>query len=244
VTHFRHIPAALLALLLCLNAAEAAPQRQRRNRERQAQETVTARPAPKRSGYMGWKLENGDTVYVDRLQPAWIFASGNRGKEKLRRYYRLVHNFNKVYPYALVSRKLIREVDSSIAAGHLSRRQKEKYINGIQKSLMRNFMGAARHMTISQGQLLMKLIDRETGKSSYDIIRNYKSGTAAGFWQGIAKMFGTDMKRNYDPAGADRMTEELVRSWESGSFPALYFSIFGESPPKTKIPDSYLKYAE
>ena len=95
-------------------------------------------------------------------------------------------------------------------------------------------------MTVSQGALLMKLIDREAGKSSYMIIKDYKSGIAAGFWQGIAKLFGSDLKKPYDPNGDDVATEELVRIWEAGEFPALYFSIFWEDAPVVSIPEKYL----
>ena len=95
-------------------------------------------------------------------------------------------------------------------------------------------------MTISQGAVLLKLIDRETGQSSYSIIKEYKNGIAAGFWQGIAKFFDNDLKSQYDPEGEDRELEELVQMWHNGTFPSLYRSIFWEDPPVVKVPDMYL----
>ena len=95
-------------------------------------------------------------------------------------------------------------------------------------------------MTVSQGALLMKLVDREVGKSSYNIIKDYTSGLAAGFWQGIAKLFGTVLKKPYDPEGEDQLTEELVKIWEAGDFQAFYFSIFWKDPPVMPIPEKYL----
>ena len=95
-------------------------------------------------------------------------------------------------------------------------------------------------MTVSQGALMMKLIDREVGKSSYNIIKDFKSGLAALFWQGIAKIFGTDLKKPYDPEGDDKLTEELVQIWEAGDFQAFYFSIFWKDPPLVPIPEKYL----
>ena len=86
----------------------------------------------------------------------------------------------------------------------------------------------------------MKLIDRETGKTSYSIIKEYKSGITAGFWQGVAKLFGSDMKKPYDPEGDDIQVEELVKIWEAGDFPALYYSLFWKEPPVVKIPEKYL----
>jgi hypothetical protein len=81
-------------------------------------------------------------------------------------------------------------------------------------------------MSISQGKLLLKLIDREIGQSSHSIIRSYRGGMAAGFWQGIAKLFGSDLKKPYDKFGEDRQVEELVIMYHRGTFDNLYYSIF------------------
>ena len=110
----------------------------------------------------------------------------------------------------------------------------------MQNELFDVFESQMRSMTVSQGALLMKLIDREVGKSSYNIIKDYKSGIAATFWQGIAKVFGTDLKKPYDPEGDDKLTEELVQIWEAGDFQAFYFSIFWKDPPVVPIPEKYL----
>ena len=139
-----------------------------------------------------------------------------------------------------MARKLIHDTDSTFAKDELGRRQRDKYVNAVQKELFNAFEEPMRHMTITQGQLLMKLIDREVGKSSYFIIKDYKSGIAAGFWQGIAKIFGSDLKKHYDPDGEDRQVEELVHKWDNGEFQALYFSIFGEYPKRIEIPSKYM----
>lgn len=184
--------------------------------------------------------ENGDTMFVDYIKPARVFAKipKQRGTE-WRKYYRLVHNFSKAYPYALVARRMVRETDSIITADKLTGMKREKYINRLQKELFGVFEDQMRNLTVSQGMLIMKLIDRETGKTSYSIIKEYKSGITAGFWQGVAKMFGSDMKKPYDADGEDFQTEELVKIWEAGDFPALYYSLFWKDPPEVKIPDKY-----
>lgn len=132
------------------------------------------------------------------------------------------------------------ETDSTFEENDFGRRQKEKYVNRIQKELFEAFEEPMRSMTISQGQLLMKLIDREVGKSSFSIIKEYKSGIAAGFWQGIAKIFGTDLKKHYEPDGEDKDVEDLVMKWDKGEFPELYFSIFGEYPKRIELPSKYM----
>ncbi len=186
-------------------------------------------------------VEDGDTIYIDNIRPSKVYSRLPRQKGKeWRKYYRLVHNFSKAYPYALVARKLVQEADSTIAADKLKWVKRDQYVNKVQKELFDVFEGQMRKMTVSQGALLMKLIDREVGKSSYNIIRDYKNGVAAGFWQGIAKIFGTDLKKPYDPEGEDKLTEELVGIWEAGDFQAFYFSIFWKDPPVMPIPEKYL----
>ncbi|MCD8313082.1 MAG: DUF4294 domain-containing protein, partial [Bacteroidales bacterium] len=162
-----------------------------------------------------------------------------RGKD-WRQYYRLVYNFSKVYPYAIVARNLVEEADSTIAADNLRKGKREKYISSMQTKLFDAFESPMRNLTVSQGALLMRLIDREVGKSSYFIIKDYKNGIAASFWQGIAKLFGTDMKAPYDPEGIDVETEELVQIWESGEFDGVYYALFGQYPVIPDIPPEFL----
>ena len=192
-------------------------------------------------GRMAFFVEGEDTIYYDTITASKIYSQipKQKGRE-WREYYRLVHNFSKAYPYALVARKLVIEADSTIAADRLRGAKREKYISGVQKELFDVFEGQMRNLTVSQGALIMKLVDREVGKSSYNIIKGYKSGITAGFWQGVAKMFGSDLKKPYDPEGEDILTEELVKIWEAGDFPAFYRSLFWENPPEMPIPEKYL----
>lgn len=201
---------------------------------------IARKAAANGGGLMHYIVEQGDTIYIDNIAPVWVFPKGVKIKgTDWRRYYKLVYNFNKVYPYALLGRKLVAEVDANIETKGMNRLQKEKYITGMQWQLLGDFEDAIRHMTISQGKLLVRLVDREIGKSSYDIVKDYKNGIAAGFWQGVAKIFGQNLKNHYDPKGEDLMTEYLVQKWESGEFDDLYFSIFMEMPKHTFIPSKY-----
>ena len=193
------------------------------------------------SGNMRMLVENGDTTFLDRLPAVYIFGRGRHNSEKSwRDYYRLVWRFARVYPYAQASGKLVQQVDSTLDAEHYGFIRKERYISAIQKQLFKDFEGSFREMSIQQGAVLLKLIDRETGITSYDLIKNYKSGVAAGFWQGVAKLFDNDLKSQYDPTGADRELEELVQIWQRGEFPNLYWSVFWEDPPTVVIPETYL----
>ncbi|MCQ2165450.1 MAG: DUF4294 domain-containing protein [Bacteroidales bacterium] len=240
---------AILLTFLTVSSAMASGQSHRRSRMSSVLDSIAveqsaadaARKAAARGGgLMHYIVEEGDTVFIDNIQPVWVFPKGFKIKgTDWRRYYKLVYNFNKVYPYALLGRKLIAEVDANIDSQGMNRLQKDRYINSMQWELLRDFEGAIRHMTISQGKLLVRLVDREIGKSSYEIVKDYKNGLAAGFWQGVARIFGQDLKNHYDPKGEDLMTEYLIQKWESGEFDDLYFSVFMEMPKRTYIPSKY-----
>ena len=204
-------------------------------------EQIITKPQEQQSqGLMEFIVEGNDTIYIDEIRAAKVFARIPKMKgREWRQYYRLVHNFSKAYPYALVAKKLVNEADSTIAADKLKGVKREKYINTVQKELFSVFESQMRSLTVSQGALIMKLIDREVGKSSYSIIKGYKSGITAGFWQGIAKVFGSDLKKPYDPEGEDEAVEELVILWERGDFPAFYWSLFWKDPPEMPIPEKY-----
>ena len=188
--------------------------------------------------------EKGDTVFIDSIEPVWVFPRGRGMKSgDWRRYYKLVYNFNKVYPYALAGRKMMAQVDSTIAADVSKRAQRSQYINDVEKELFRLFENDIRSMTVSQGLMLMRLVDRECGMNAYTIIKNYENGFAANFWQLVARIFSHDLKTNYNPKNnsEDARIEELCQIWDSGRWDSFYYSIFMERPVRTVIRQETLK---
>lgn len=248
IFHHRGLATTLICIVsLLLSATEGHAQRRWRQAAKKAEALVeTPAPAPAADStskplvYLHYKVINGDTVFVETLRPSKCYSRLPRQKGKeWRKYYRLVHNFARTYPYALASKKILLSVDSTMLAEGMRRGKRDRYVNQVQKELFKVFEEPMRSMTVSQGALLMRLIDREIGKTSFKIIKDYKNGIAAGFWQGIAKLFGSDMKKPYDPDGDDKQTEELVRLWEDGEFDLLYFAIFMKEPPYADIPEKY-----
>lgn len=180
--------------------------------------------------------ENGDTTFVDSLDPVWCFPKGTRLKKgDWRRQYKLVYNFNKVYPYALAGRTMMRQVDSVLAHDVSKRSQRNAYTHDVMIELFDIFGSDIRHMTISQGVVLMRLVDRECGIPPFEIIKQYRSGFSANFWQMIARIFGQNLKKRYDPKGEDAALEELVQIWNKGHWDSFYYAVFFDYPAKTVI---------
>ncbi len=174
------------------------------------------------------KSNEKDTIYFIRLNEIYVINRDNNRKSnrEWREFYRLVYNFKKTYPYALIAKEKITYADSVLSSKKFTRRERERFIRDFEKDLFKDFEKPLRSMSISQGRLLLKLIDREIGQSSHSIIRSYRGGVAAGFWQGIARLFGSDLKKPYDKFGEDRQVEELVIMYHRGTFDNLYYSIF------------------
>jgi len=183
---------------------------------------------PLKGFQVGYKVEGRDTVYQIKLRDTYLFSWPEEKKKgrAWRDFYRLVYNFRKAYPYALIAKEKFGIADSVLNSRKFTSKQRTKYIKDFEKDLFKDFEKPLRKMTITQGGLLLKLIDREIGQSSYQIIKEYRGGFNAIFWQGIARIFGSDLKRPYDKFGEDKITEDLVIMYQNGTFEDLYYSIF------------------
>ena len=138
-----------------------------------------------------------------------------KNKRHYRRYSRYVLNVKKVYPYAKYLGNLLPEMEQHLDSIS-SEQEKRKYVRSVEKDLKDRFEDDIWNMTISQGKILLKLIGRETGKSSYEILDEMKGNFSASFWQTIARIFGSDLKTEYDPQGEDRLLNQIVIMIESG----------------------------
>ena len=172
--------------------------------------------------------ENGDTLLVDKIAPLYVFNRPENWKKsrQWREYYKTVYNFKKTYKYALLAKEITRDADSTLAHSNFTPREREKYLRSYEKRLFKEFEKPLKSLTFSQGRLLLKLLDRELGQTSFYVIKNYRGGAAAGFWQGVAKLFGSDLKKPYDKFGEDKVVEELVQMYHNGVFDYLYYSMF------------------
>ncbi|MGX8708140.1 MAG: DUF4294 domain-containing protein, partial [Bacteroidales bacterium] len=136
---------------------------------------------------MEYYIYKGDTIYVDELPPAVIHPRQTMSKRDWVKYYKRVHNFSKAYPYALVISRVINQTDSLFEADHYTKRQQDKYLNKMKDDLLKEFDPLFRKLTLKQGLMMIRLIDRECGQTPYYILKRYLGGTTAGFWQGVAR---------------------------------------------------------
>ena len=138
-----------------------------------------------------------------------------KNKRYARRYGRLVTNLKKVYPYAKLAKQRLYEMEVYMMTLE-SERGKRKYINRVEEELKEEFEDDLRNMTYTQGRLLIKLIDRETGETTYKWIKELKGSFSAFFWQAIARIFGSDLKTEFDKSGEDRVIDEILILIEMG----------------------------
>jgi hypothetical protein len=178
---------------------------------RQKQDTLAGRV------YLLQKVErNGVTLpEVQIKEVAVVSAQSSSRKSYYRKYDRLVYNLKRVYPYALIVRAKLEKVNGELQQIS-DERDRKKYIKEFEKDIFREYEDDMRDMTITQGRLLIKLIDRETRNTSFDLIRQYRGGLTAAFWQGVARIFGTNLKDEYDPYGVDIIIELIILDIEAG----------------------------
>jgi hypothetical protein len=127
-----------------------------------------------------------------------------------------VRYVKKVYPYALTINNIFKETEFVLAQMD-NEREKKLYIKTKEKELKKEFEGSIREMTYTQGRILIKLVDRETGHTSYELVQHFKGNISAIFWQSIARVFSTNLKYEYDAQGDDKWIEEIVTKIESGT---------------------------
>jgi len=162
------------------------------------------------------RIIDGDTVLIAEIPEVLIFPGYlYKNRWSFWRYRRLVHNVKKAYPYAKLAASKLEEIEENLEKIDSEKKQK-KYIKEAEKQLMDEFEDEVKHLTITQGRILLKLIDRETGDTTYRLLQDLKGNFSALFWQAVARVFGSNLKTTYDPQGDDRMIEQIVLMIEAG----------------------------
>lgn len=149
--------------------------------------------------YLPAKVIDGDTIPVLTLPVVIVQA---KMSAKMKRWYKqnekLIRNVKKTMPYAKTAAAKLKAIDRKMATIK-DEKYRKQYYKEQEKLILEEFEKDIRKLTFSQGRLLIKLIDRETGRTSYTIIQEYRSNLTAAFWQSLAKLFGYNLKTAYDP---------------------------------------------
>ncbi len=164
-------------------------------------------------------IENGDTIpYV--VMP-WVIIAEKMSFANRRRYAewtRLKQNVKRVYPYAILAAAKLKEFDL-ILATIPKENDRKAYLKKSEKELQKQFGDELKGLSINQGRILMKLIDRETGKTTYSIVKEMRGNFQAFMWQSLASLFGSSMKQEYDPNDPnDKLIELAIKQIEAGEF--------------------------
>ena len=159
-----------------------------------------------------WTVDKrGDSIATIHMLPLYKF---NRGIDS-RRYYRLIRTVKKVYPLAQIARNEMKDMENDLRRLPTLKEQRE-FVKGIEERIVEQYTPLIKRMTRYEGKILCKLIDRETEFTAYEIIREFRGKFTAGFWQGIARIFGNNLKLEYDGSGDDKMLEQIVLYYEAG----------------------------
>src|SRR5512133_1383519 len=162
------------------------------------------------------KVVNGDTILMSSIPEVYIVRTKKfKNKREEARYRKLVRDLKKVYPYARLARKKLEELNRQYLA-MTSEREKNQFTKKVEAQLVSDYEDELKKLTITQGRFLLKLIDRETGETSYYLIKELRGAFQAAFWQTVARIFGSNLKMNYDPNGADREIESIMIMIEKG----------------------------
>ncbi|OFX32008.1 MAG: hypothetical protein A2W90_08015 [Bacteroidetes bacterium GWF2_42_66] len=159
---------------------------------------------------------DGDTIVYREIPPVYVYPRSDfRSKRYEKQYWRLVQKVKKVYPYAKKANELLLQYTEQYEATQ-DKRLRRKYVKQAEEALFGEYGPQLKKLTISEGRILIKLIDRQTGSNSYELIQDLKGGLVAFFWQGVARVFGNDLKSEYDPEVEDRIIEEIIFYIDAG----------------------------
>jgi hypothetical protein len=162
-------------------------------------------------------LVDGDTVPIYVMNEIRIFGPVVlKNKHDAIKFSKLVKNVKKVYPLAKITGIKVKEFDEIIKNAKTDKERKQK-MKAAEDQLKEQFEDDVKDLNFSQGVLLIKLIDRETGSTSYDLIKEFRGKIRAVFYQTLGKLFGYDLKTTYDPGGTDKEVESIVLMIESGA---------------------------
>ncbi len=167
-----------------------------------------------KGGVLEMVVLDGDTLYVyNSASFEVVDLKPYKDKEKDRQFRKLRWHVKKVYPYAVTASNKLIAYNEELKKVK-SKRKRRKLMKAREKALKMEFEDVIKKMSRTSGRVLVKLIDRETGESTYSIIKEMRGGLKAWIYQGVGKLYGADLKMRYNPKEneEDEMIERVVQS--------------------------------
>ena len=163
-------------------------------------------------------VDGTDTIPSILLQPVYVFPKLEfKNKKQERFFWMTVRDVKKTLPYAKLIASIISGVDSSLAKID-NEKERKQFMKQKEDELVSTYKHILKKLTFSQGKMLIKLVDRECDQTSYALIKQFRGGFRAAFWQGFARMFGANLKSEYDAMtdDRDRIVERVIILVEAG----------------------------
>ncbi len=160
---------------------------------------------------------DNDTISSIKLSTHYVVSQKKfKNNYQKRRYTRLIRYVKKVYPYAKLAGEKLDGYDSLLRATP-NERDRKRIMKQAEKEIRAEYEGKLRKFTIGQGKILVKLIDRETNHSSYNLLKELRGSVSAVLWQGLGRLFGYNLKIKYDPSGEDKDIEQIIQLIDIGA---------------------------
>ncbi len=194
----------IIITLLCLSVCVAHAQQKRTSTD------------PNRKVYLTpMCIYEGDTIPYVRLRTVYIFKPLKfKNKRQQRQYNKLVRDVKKVLPLANEVNRIVIETYEYLQT--LPPDERQKHLKRVEKGLKEQYMPRMKKLTFSQGKLLIKLVDRQSNSTGYELVKAFLGPFRAGFYQTFAALFGASLKKEYDPEGDDALTERVILLVQSG----------------------------
>lgn len=157
-----------------------------------------------------------DTILTFTLRTVYCFPPYKfKNKKEEQYYWRMVRDVKKTLPLSKLVKQVIMETNDTLMRLPTKKEQK-RFMRQYEKTIYKKYEPVFKKMTFQQGKLLIRLIDRECEASSYELIKAYRGGFRAAFWQLFAKMFGADLKSDFGSGKDDAMIERIIVLVEAG----------------------------
>jgi hypothetical protein len=160
------------------------------------------------------KISEGTLLPANTLENVWVVKPAPPGmKQRIETWTRLRNAVYVTYPYARRAGLVLNDINAKIEKMP-EKQDRKAYIKSREKELRKEFTEPLTNLSIYQGKVLMKLINRQTGNNCYEIIKEYKGGVTARVYQTVAFFFSTSLKQPYDAQGDDKDIESIVQEVE------------------------------